>query len=39
MFDLLMLALLAAAFAVAIGYVRVCLDLIRVPGARQDDKP
>jgi hypothetical protein len=33
MFDLLMLVLLAAAFAGAVGYVRACDDLTRPTGA------
>jgi hypothetical protein len=35
MFDLLILAMLAAAFAAAIAYVWACLDMIRPP----DDTP
>lgn len=37
MFDLLMLALFVAAFAAAIGYVWVCLDLIGAPNGQWDD--
>ena len=39
MFDLLMLALLVAAFAAAIGCVWVCVDLIGTPNGRRDDTP
>jgi hypothetical protein len=36
MFDLLMLALLAVAFAGAVGYVRACASLTRPTGATPD---
>jgi hypothetical protein len=37
--DLLMLALLAAAFGVAVAYVWACLDAVRPPDAAPDDAP
>jgi hypothetical protein len=39
MFDVLMLALLAVAFAGAVGYVRACASLTRPTGATPDQVP
>jgi len=39
MFDLLMLALLAAAFAGAVGYVWACVDLTKPCKATGDKSP
>jgi hypothetical protein len=39
MSDLLMLAMLAAAFAAAIAYIWACLDMIHPPDAAPDDVP